>query len=401
MSTSSSHLTHNPSMITLILLTSFAAAGAMFLTPALPLMASSLAITAEHVQLVVSVYLAGYALGMLPYGPFANRFGRKPTLYFGLVLAIIGALLTVIAGSFQHFNLLVLGRLVTAVGASVGLKIAYTIVGDLYSHGQATKKIATLMLGFPVASAASMTIGGFLTQYTGWMGSLYALVIYGIFLLVLSMGLPETAPELDPHALHLKKMIRGYAREIFHWPMILCSLQVGMTCSILYVFAAKAPFLVINVLGIRPDVYGTFSFLPALGQAAGLSLSIYCAHRLHQLQAMFIGVCLLGVAMTLFSLGFWIFGFSLLTLFIPVPFMFMGNSLVTSNATAYALAMSHKRSYASALVNSLGLCIASGGVCFSNTLNFQTPWMVPQFFGAAALFALVWWIILYWRALKG
>ena len=140
MSTSSSHLTHNPSMITLILLTSFAAAGAMFLTPALPLMASTLSITAEHVQLVVSVYLAGYALGMLPYGPFANRFGRKPTLYFGLVLAIIGALLSVIAGSFQHFNLLVLGRLVTAVGASVGLKIAYTIVGDLYSHGQATKK---------------------------------------------------------------------------------------------------------------------------------------------------------------------------------------------------------------------------------------------------------------------
>jgi DHA1 family bicyclomycin/chloramphenicol resistance-like MFS transporter len=195
-------------------------------------------------------------------------------------------------------------------------------------------------------------------------------------------------------------MVRGYAREVFHWPMILCSLQVGMTCSILYVFAAKAPFLVIDVLGIRPDVYGTFSFLPALGQATGLSLSIYCAHRLHQLQAMFIGVCALNLAIILFVLSFWFFGFSLLTFLLPVPLMFMGNSLVTSNATAYALVMSHKKSYASALVNSLGLCIASGGVCFSNTLNFQNHWMVPQFFGAAALLALMWWVVLYWRALK-
>ena len=104
------HTIHNPSIVTLVLLTSFAAAGAMLLTPALPLMAKSLSITAEHVQLVVSVYLAGYALGMIPYGPFANRFGRKPTLYFGLILAITGALISVIAGSLQLFDLLVFGR---------------------------------------------------------------------------------------------------------------------------------------------------------------------------------------------------------------------------------------------------------------------------------------------------
>ena len=274
------------------------------------------------------------------------------------------------------------------------------MIGDLYSGAHATKKIATLMLGFPVASAIAMTLGGFLTQHFGWYGSLYALVVYGIFLLLLSIRLPETAPELDPQALNFKKICRSYAYEIFHWPMILSSLQVGMTCSILYVFAAKAPFLVINVLGLRPDVYGLLSFLAAAGQATGLSLSIYFAYRLHQLEAMFVGLCALSIAMLLFILGFWIFGFSLATFFLPVPFMFMGNSMVTSNATSYALSTSHKRSYASALVNSLGLCVASGGVCLSNTLNFQNHWMVPQFFGTAVLLALLWWGLLYRRALK-
>lgn len=393
----SSHSTHNPSIITLILLTSFAAAGAMLLTPALPSMAQSLSITAEHVQLVVSVYLAGYALGMLPYGPFANRFGRKPTLYFGLIMAIMGALVSVVAGNAQWFGLLVFGRLITAVGASVGLKIAYTIVGDLYTGAQATRKIATLMLGFPVASALAMTIGGFLTQYVGWFGSLYALVMYGLFLLMLSIRLPETAPELDAHALRFKQIFHGYTREIFHWPMILCSLQVGMTCSLLYVFAAKAPFLAINVLGLRPDTYGMLSFLAALGQASGLSLTIYCSGRLHQLQTMLVGLCAVSAALMLFALGFLTFGFSTFSFFIPVPLMFMGNSMVTSNATSYALAASHKRSYASALVNSLGLCIASGGVFLSNTLNFQNHWMIPQFFGALFLCAWIWWAVLWCR----
>lgn len=388
---------HRPSLITLILLTSFAAAGTMILTPALPLMAESLSMSSEQVQYLVSIYLAGYALGMIPYGPLANRFGRKPTLYSGLLIACFGALLTIIAGYNVQFKLLLIGRFISAVGASVGLKIAYTIVGDLYSGSHATKKIATLMLGFPVASAFAMTAGGFLTQYFGWFGPLYALFCYSLFLLILSRKLPETSSEMDMHALGIKKMVRIYTKEVFYLPMVLCSLQVGMTCSILYVFAAKAPFLVIDVLGIRPDVYGILSFLPALGQAMGLSTSIYCAHRMHQLQAMILGVSILLTALSVIAFNFWFFGFSLLALYLPVPFVFMGNSLTTSNATSYALSVAHERSYASALVNSFGLCIASMGVFVSNFINFQNPWAFPKFFGTVALLALVWWSVLYIR----
>lgn len=69
-----------PQFMILLFLVSFASVGAVLFTPALPSITSFFQVSVGQAQLTITSYLIGYALGQLPYGPLANRFGRKKTL---------------------------------------------------------------------------------------------------------------------------------------------------------------------------------------------------------------------------------------------------------------------------------------------------------------------------------
>ena len=52
-------------------------------------------------QLIISALFLGVALGQLVYGPLSDRIGRKPGIYAGLTLFILGCLLSVISWNYS------------------------------------------------------------------------------------------------------------------------------------------------------------------------------------------------------------------------------------------------------------------------------------------------------------
>ena len=136
--------------LTLLLLISFASVNAVLFTPALPQIAAFFSITNEKVQLTITWFLIGYAFGQLLYGPLANRFGRKPALYAGILLQIISSLACVLAGKLHNYDALVAARFALALGSGVGLKMTFTLVNECYEPKSASKKIAYLMLAFAI-----------------------------------------------------------------------------------------------------------------------------------------------------------------------------------------------------------------------------------------------------------
>lgn len=94
-------------LMILALFTSFSSVMATLFTPALPDLAAYFQVSEGVAQSAVTVYLLGYCFGMLPYGPLANRFGRKNTLFAGLGLAILASLLAIVSGTVQMFPLFV------------------------------------------------------------------------------------------------------------------------------------------------------------------------------------------------------------------------------------------------------------------------------------------------------
>ena len=121
-----------PHLACLMLLIGFPSVATVFISPALPQIGSFYHISPAYTQQLMSLFVVGYAIGQLFYPPIANRFGRKIAIYSGLVLYLF-ACLVCLAGIYSHiFSLLLIGRLLMALGASVGMAITFTIINDFY-----------------------------------------------------------------------------------------------------------------------------------------------------------------------------------------------------------------------------------------------------------------------------
>ncbi len=173
-----------PHILTLIIMSSFASMGAVIFTPALPEIVQYFKISINHSQLTITLFLLGYALGQLIYGPLANRLGRKSAFYIGILVATIGSIISILSEPLNSFGLLIFGRMLEALGSSAGLVIAFTIINDHYYPQQARRIIAYLMLAFAVVPGIATFIGGLLVSHWHWITCFYFLLIYGLILII-------------------------------------------------------------------------------------------------------------------------------------------------------------------------------------------------------------------------
>lgn len=380
---------NKPSLLILFLLVSFGSVSAVLFTPALPEIAKQLNLSQGAAEMTITLFLVGYAFGLLPYGPLSDRFGRKPPTYLGISLAILGCLLVLLVEKFPYFPLLLTGRLLTALGSCVGLKIAFTMVGDSYEHQKATRAISYLMLSFAIAPAIAIGIGGLLTSHFGWESCFYFQTAYSVFILILMFFLPETCQKKDPHALKIKTIAEGYFRKIKNKKLITCALMMGSGASVIYLFAAEAPFIGIERIGLSPGRYGAWNLVPSIGLVLGALLANTLSKRQGPIPSILLGTASC-IAFTALMLGLFLVDLiNPWTLFLPMLLIYVGESLVYANASSLILSHAKNKSYASAVMGFLcmGSCIVTLGL--AGLLPAHKPTFMPLIFTAIALFMLL------------
>ena len=85
------------------------------------------------VQLTLTLYMIGLAVAQLLYGPLSDRIGRRPALIGGLALFLVGSVVCLFAAAIE---VLVLGRVIQALGGSAGIVLSRAIIRDLYEREQ-------------------------------------------------------------------------------------------------------------------------------------------------------------------------------------------------------------------------------------------------------------------------
>ena len=129
----------SPQLYILILLVIFTAIGAVLFSPGLTEIVTYFGISQKQAQLTMTTYLFGYALSPLPYGPLSNRYGRKPEIYIGFILAVISALLCIIFAQLRLFMPFIIARFFLALGGGVGLMMTFTMMA-MFSKGRKQQK---------------------------------------------------------------------------------------------------------------------------------------------------------------------------------------------------------------------------------------------------------------------
>src|SRR4029079_9787924 len=160
--------------------------------PALPTITRQFSASAAAVQLSLSVYFIGIALGQAVYGPLSDRHGRRPPLFVGLALFVVGSLGCALA---PNVNALVAFRFVQALGGCAPLVLPRAVVRDLFDALESGAMLSVLMLVMGLAPILAPLIGGQMLKYLGWRSVFWAYVVYGsVLLLVAAVGLEESLP---------------------------------------------------------------------------------------------------------------------------------------------------------------------------------------------------------------
>ncbi len=339
-----------PHILILIIMSSFASMGAIIFTPALPDIGQYFHISAGHSQLTISLFLLGYAIGQLVYGPLANRYGRKPAFFIGVVIATLGSLFSILSEPFHSFELLIFGRVLEALGSSAGLVISFTIINDHYYPEQSRRVVAYLMLSFAIVPGIATFIGGILVTHFHWISCFYFLLLYGLLLGVAASLLKETATTLSKSALRFSQIKKSYLIAFKNKLLLRYTLFFGLSGMCVYIYAATTPFIAINHLKISPQLYGLFGLIPYFGTALGSVISA----KLSFLKAKILmrtGLIIDVVASLALATVFY-FGLVNLWILIACGFCFMfGNCMIIGNGASVATSKVEDKAIGSAVMN--------------------------------------------------
>lgn len=161
--------------------------------PALSQIAADLQVqNANDRQLVISVIFLGLAAGQLFFGPLSDSIGRKPAIYGGFALYILGSLLAMTATAFP---VLLAGRVLQGIGVSAPRAVTLALVRDQFSGRAMARVMSFVMTVFIFVPMLAPVMGQAVLLFTGWRA------IFGVFILltlILSVWLALRQPETLP-----------------------------------------------------------------------------------------------------------------------------------------------------------------------------------------------------------
>ena len=227
--------------------------------PALPTIAADLQASTGATQMTLMAFFVAFGLCQLVYGPLSDMIGRKPPLYFGLVVFMAGSIGCGLAPSIEW---LIFFRVVQGIGASAVMVIPRAVIRDLHTGIEATRLMSLVMLVFAVAPLLAPLLGSALIVPFGWRAVFAAVGLLSVVVLALvAKGLPETRRREDRIRVSVATVLGGFARLLVDGRFLGLTFIGGLGMASFFAFLASSSFIYIGHFGLTPTEYSlAFSF---------------------------------------------------------------------------------------------------------------------------------------------
>lgn len=344
-------------LIWLLSYISIASVSAAIITPALPEIQSHFAINLGTVEWIISAFLIGYVVGQLIYGPLANRFGRVKALRIGLLINLFGIIICLAALTVDAYWLLIIGRLITALGAASGLACTFMLINEWLPASLRKSAMAYSVLSFALGVGIAVMLGGLITEYWRWQGCFWFLLVHGLVMLWGTCVFSETL--VTPKPIHALTILRDYTTALSSPKLVIFSLVVGCCSAISYCFSAAGPQIAQDLLKLSAAQYGYWNSLNIVGMLLGgfLVKQLLAHFSVNRVIAIgFFGIAL-GIGNLVIIWGvtsqstLWFF-LTTASLYLFSSLLFSGGSLVASNALK-------DKASAAAMMSFVNMCFAT------------------------------------------
>ncbi|USE03112.1 multidrug effflux MFS transporter [Vibrio sp. SCSIO 43133] len=272
--------------------------GVSIYLPSLPLISEALSIGHADVQMLVTLFLVGFGLSQLFYGPLSDAIGRRPVFILGQGVYLVGTLLCIALN--EHFTALEVGRLLQGLGAGSASVLGRSVLRDSYDGKQLTKALSYISVTASVMPIMAPVFGGWIAFHLSWEAVFVFVLVYLVAIFTLGWFiLPETLP-YKPRKFKVTEVIHGYSKLIVN-PQVIGSASYNWISYLGAVVSLSLfPFLMQHQLGLTAAEYGTVMIIPSAGLMMG-SVSLNILNRY------FSNNWILFLAITIMSLsGLWL-----------------------------------------------------------------------------------------------
>ncbi|WP_370943548.1 Bcr/CflA family multidrug efflux MFS transporter [Amycolatopsis sp. cg5] len=303
--------------------------------PAFPSMTADFASTPSTLQLTLSAFIIGLAIGQVVIGPLSDALGRRRPLVAGLALYVIGSILCAFAPTAE---LLIAARVVQAIGAAAGIVIARATVRDLFSGIAMTKFFSMLMLVNGLAPILAPIIGGQVLRVTSWRGVFIVLVVFGAMLLtVVALAMPEPLPVEKRVPARPRAILRTYFRLLRDRTFMGYTLASGLMFAGLFAYISGSSFVLQDIYGLSPQAYALAFGINGIGIVAVGQLNGAIVGRFPERSLLRVGLffSVLGGALVLSAV---VFDWGLIGLLAGLFVTVASIGMVAPNASSLGLA---------------------------------------------------------------
>lgn len=356
--------------------------------PALPQIAQEFGVAAGSVQMTLNIYILGFALGQLLYGPLADSYGRKPVIAAGTLIFAIAAAACALS---QSIDTLINMRFLHGLSAAAGSVVISALMRDSYSKEEFSRMMSFVMLVTTIAPLLAPIIGGWLLLAWSWHAIFWTISGAAVVttLLVVTQ-IKETLPKDKRQKLHLRTTLGNFLSLFRHKRAFSYMLASGFSFAGLFSFLNAGPFVYIELNHISPQNFGYYFALNVVFLFLMTLINSRSVRRFGPVTMFRFGLLIQ------FAMGVWLLVVSAFDLgFLPLVFgvaMFIGCvAMVSSNAMAVILEeFPHMAGTASSLAGTLRFGVGALAGALLSRVSFHSAWpMVSAIFLCATVSLLL------------
>lgn len=325
--------------------------------PGFPSMATELGTSASSIQLTLTTFLIGLALGQLIIGPLSDKLGRRLPLIVGAAVCLVAGAACALAPSIEF---LIAARFVQGFAGAAGVVLSRAIIADRTEGSRSAKLFGLMMIIGGVAPVIAPLIGGAVVDSIGWRGVFW--IITGLTAVMLACAVafvPESLRQEDRRAGGLSEMISGIGSVVRNPRYVSYTLTFTFAFSVMFAYISASPFVLQNMLGLSAGQYSAAFAVNAFGLMIGSATTAKLAGRIPLHRMMSAGISSIVVTTTaLLILG--ITGLSLWPTLVLLFLTLFSLGFVYANATSLAVAqVPHLAGTGSAVLGALQFGLAA------------------------------------------
>lgn len=259
---------------TVVFLTAIAPLATDMYVPAFPTVARELSASATQVQLTLTTFFVGMALGQLIGGPFSDQRGRRIPLLAAIVAMTVASVLCALTPTIA---VLAVARFVQGFAGGWAMVIGRAVIVDLASGAQLIRVLNVIAAVGGIAPIVGPLLGAVILQLSGWRVSFWTVAALGLAMIIcVLVAVPETLPKEQRHAGGLREFVTAGRQVLRNRRYVGYIIVAGAAMGSIFAYVATSAFVLQSMNDMSPIGYS----VDFAANAAGMTVASLIAARL-------------------------------------------------------------------------------------------------------------------------